>query len=85
MKGDVDGAISAYKQALALNPKLSDPHAGLANMYAEQDRATLDCSLAELHQLAAGDPLAGHIVLTLVLAEYAEPELRKPKEAIQSG
>jgi tetratricopeptide (TPR) repeat protein len=85
MKGDVDGAIAAYTQALVLDPKFSGPHFGLAIMYAEQDRASLDRSLAEIRQLATLDPMAGHVAMTLLLADCAEPKLRKPKEAIMAG
>jgi tetratricopeptide (TPR) repeat protein len=85
MKGDLDGAIAAYKQALVLDPKSPGPHFGLAIMYAEQDRVSLDRSLAEIRQLATLDPMAGHLARALLLAECAESKLRKPKEAIVSA
>jgi len=71
-KGDVDGAVRAYRQALELVPDAADIHAQLAGLYARQGRAVE--SVSEARQAIAIDPdnREGHRILGFVLGTIGE-------------
>jgi tetratricopeptide (TPR) repeat protein len=53
-KGDVDGAIAAYRKALEIAPKAAEVHAELAGLYATQGKAAE--SIGEARAALAIDP-----------------------------
>jgi tetratricopeptide (TPR) repeat protein len=69
---DVDGAIAAYKRALALDPTAADVGAELAALYMRQNRAqeALDAAAAALK--IAPDNREAHRVAGTVYADFAE-------------
>lgn len=75
-KDNFDGAVTYYKQALALAPGDADAKLGLAHVYIEQDKSA--SALPLLEPLVVADP-------TNVLAHYrlstAYRKLKRPEDA----
>jgi tetratricopeptide (TPR) repeat protein/tRNA A-37 threonylcarbamoyl transferase component Bud32 len=90
-KGDLDGAIAQFKQALALDPKCAPGHNNLGTVL--KDKGDLDGAIAQFKQALALDPklarahnglgnaLADKGDLDGAIAEYKQALALDPKDA----
>jgi tetratricopeptide (TPR) repeat protein len=76
--GDVDGAIAAYRQAMALDPSSADVPAALAGLYARQSRVQEAIDLAKSVIAVRPAHSEAHRVLGFIYASLAE---REPNDA----
>jgi tetratricopeptide (TPR) repeat protein len=66
---DVDGAIAAYKRAMALDPSAADIPADLADLYMDEGRASDAIAAADQALKISSTNLAAHRVLGMVYAQ----------------
>lgn len=71
-RGDIAGAVAAYKRAIALAPAASGPHAELAGVYARAGRATESIAEAEAALALDRTDREAHRILGLVQAALAD-------------
>jgi predicted Zn-dependent protease len=71
-RGDVDGAVRAYRRALDLAPGAADVHAELAGLYARQGRASESISEARAAIELDPDNREAHRMIGFVLATIAD-------------
>jgi tetratricopeptide (TPR) repeat protein len=86
-KGDVAGAIAAYKRAAELEPKVSTIHAEMAGLYARAGRAADAISEAELALTLDATDREAHRILGLVqaaLADNLRPSARQTELVTQA-
>jgi tetratricopeptide (TPR) repeat protein len=83
-EGDHEAAISAYQQALAMDPRFTDAMHGLCRAYQELDR--LDDAISVAKQIAAIDPddVLAHTSLSILyqrkgMVPEAEAEANKAR------
>ena len=74
--GDVDKAVAAYKQALALAPNSAELRAELAGLYARQDRAVEAIETAEEALTKDPDNREANRILGSIYAALAEQRLK---------
>jgi serine/threonine protein kinase/tetratricopeptide (TPR) repeat protein len=72
-KGDTDGAIAAYRQAIALDPEFAIAHTNLGNVLA-WNTPQLDEAIAEYHKAIELDPkyATGHFHLANALSQQGK-------------
>ena len=70
---DVDGAIAAYKRAIALDPAAADMSAELAGLYLRQNRVGEAITAAEQALKIAPANCEAHRVLGTIYAAVSEP------------
>src|SRR5439155_8610145 len=68
---DVEGAIAAYKRAMALDATAADVPADLADLYMDEGRAAEAIAMAEQALKISPKNLAAHRVLGMVYAQMA--------------
>jgi len=80
-KGDVDGAIAAYRKAIALVPEAADVRAELSGLYAREGRAAE--SIAEAEAALKADPAnrEAHRILGFVQSALADNAPSREQQA----
>jgi len=73
---DVDGAIAAYKRAIALDPMAADVYAELAGVYLRQNRVGESITAGEQALTLAPDNLEAHRVLGTLYAAVSDTDTR---------
>jgi tetratricopeptide (TPR) repeat protein len=68
---DVEGAIAAYKRAMALDPSAADIPADLADLYMDEGRMSEAIAMAEQALKITPANYAGHRVLGMIYAQMA--------------
>ena len=73
---EVEGAVAAYKRAMALDPSAAEVPAELAGLYMRQNRINEAMSTAEQALKLAPDNTEAHRVLGTIYAALAESDTR---------
>ena len=77
---DADGAIAAYRRAMALDPQAADIVAELANLYMRQNRSQDATTAAENALKIDPNNAEGHRVLGTVYADVGQPGGRRQRQ-----
>ena len=76
---DVDGAIAAYKRAIALDPASADPQAELAGLYMRQNRVSEAMTNAEASLKIDVENAEAHRVLGTIYAALSDSDTRNTR------